>query len=142
MNQREIRRIATERAALMIDSCLAYGWEPDDLIAEIGQENVDKVAVEIGQIAAKLKGRAPLEPSITKKYVVAPGWVRSENDGGMHYVDSTELMRLYGIRPDECLVIQSDRQMHPPPGAEGLPWLRPQYRASEYDRIRRELSAT
>lgn len=57
MNHREIRRIANERAALMIDSSINYGWEPDDLIAEIGQDNFNKVKDEVMEIASELRGR-------------------------------------------------------------------------------------
>lgn len=57
MNQREIRRIANVRASQMIDSCMNYGWEPDDLIAEIGQDNFDKVKDEVMNIADELRKR-------------------------------------------------------------------------------------
>lgn len=57
MNQREIRRIANVRAALMIDSSINYGWEPDDLIDEIGQENFEKVKEEVMDIADELRRR-------------------------------------------------------------------------------------
>jgi len=57
VNQREIRRIANVRAALMIDSSINYGWEPDDLIDEIGQENFEKVKEEVMDIADELRRR-------------------------------------------------------------------------------------
>lgn len=57
MNQREIRRLATLRAALIIDSCLAEGWEPDDLIREIGEDNVKKVEHQIFSIRTELLAR-------------------------------------------------------------------------------------
>lgn len=54
MNQREIRRLATLRAALMIDSCLNYGWESADLIEEIGMENPEKVKEQVESIRTEL----------------------------------------------------------------------------------------
>lgn len=65
VNQREIRRIANVRAALMIDSCLNYGWEPDDLIEEIGQENFEKVKEEVFTIAEELRDR--IGPAVGSK---------------------------------------------------------------------------
>jgi len=43
-----------------------------------------------------------------KKYVVIPGEVRSRNDGDMHYLDAPKLMRLYGVRHHECIVMKGD----------------------------------
>jgi hypothetical protein len=42
------------------------------------------------------------------KYVVYPGYVRSKTDGDRRYIDSRNLMRLYKVRPDECMVIHAD----------------------------------
>lgn len=38
------------------------------------------------------------------KWVVFPGRVRSRTDGDEHYVGAAQLMRLYGVRPQECMV--------------------------------------
>ena len=39
-----------------------------------------------------------------RKYLVQPGWVRSQNDWDRHYIDARTLMRLYGVDPSECTV--------------------------------------
>ena len=57
MNEREIKRIANSRAAEMIYAALNEGWEPADLIDEIGKENVDLVEAEIFDIAKALRNR-------------------------------------------------------------------------------------
>lgn len=40
-----------------------------------------------------------------KKYLVVPGWVKSQNDGEMHFVNAPRLMQLYRVSPHECLVV-------------------------------------
>ncbi|WOH61939.1 hypothetical protein [Bradyrhizobium sp. BWC-3-1] len=42
------------------------------------------------------------------KYVVHPGVVVSKTDGQYHYIGAMELMRLYGIRPDECEIYEPE----------------------------------
>jgi hypothetical protein len=53
MNQRERRRLAKFRAALILQSMM-NGWHPEDLIEKYGQQEVDLVADEINSIAQKL----------------------------------------------------------------------------------------
>lgn len=43
-----------------------------------------------------------------KKYLVVPGKVRSQ-DGDVHTVSAEQLMSLYGVRPQECVVVHPDR---------------------------------
>jgi hypothetical protein len=38
------------------------------------------------------------------KYLVIPGNVRSRNDGDIHYISARQLMQLYGVNPDECVI--------------------------------------
>lgn len=40
------------------------------------------------------------------KYVVCPGMVTSQTDGQEHYVGPMQLMRLYGVRPEECEIYE------------------------------------
>ena len=42
--------------------------------------------------------------ALTKRYLIVPGVVFSEYDGQRHYLDAVQLMLLYGVRPDECVV--------------------------------------
>lgn len=42
--------------------------------------------------------------NVQTKYVVYPGEIASQKDGDRHFVSSRELMRLYGVHPEECIV--------------------------------------
>lgn len=53
MSPGEIRRLAKRHAGLMLTGNL-NGWEPDDLIAQYGQEVVDEIALEMAAIANRL----------------------------------------------------------------------------------------
>lgn len=54
------------------------------------------------------------------KYVVCPGMMTSKTDGQTHYVGSMQLMRLYGVAPQECEIYE------PAPW-----WPRSYYKAAE-----------
>jgi len=43
-----------------------------------------------------------------KKYLVIPGYVKSETDGEEHYVSCSQLCRLYKVNPAECIFIKDD----------------------------------
>ncbi len=60
-----------------------------------------------------------------RKYVVMPGYITSRQDGDEHYIGGRELMRLYGVRPDECYVLRPGETGSGLP--EGLRVLRPRY---------------
>lgn len=40
------------------------------------------------------------------RYVICPGWVGSASDGDRHYIGWQELVRLYGVHPDKCVVYE------------------------------------
>ena len=42
------------------------------------------------------------------KYAVCPGRVISKTDRQVHYVTAPQLMRLYGLNPEECLVFDTE----------------------------------
>lgn len=42
-----------------------------------------------------------------KKYLVIPGYVVSKNDGDRHFINSDQLMRLYGVKQEECVFYSS-----------------------------------
>lgn len=42
-------------------------------------------------------------------FAVYPGWVRSKNDWQQHYIGARQLMQLYGVRPNECVVVDPER---------------------------------
>lgn len=50
------------------------------------------------------------------KYAVYPGYVRSQRDRDAHFIGAHQLMRLYGVRPEECLIVPE----RVPPGHERL----------------------
>lgn len=46
---------------------------------------------------------------LPKKYLVLGGGVISSTDGQRHYISAHQLMRLYGVRPNECLLVDENR---------------------------------
>ena len=40
-----------------------------------------------------------------KKYALVPGRVQSQHDGDWHYISPSQLMRLYGVSRDDCVVL-------------------------------------
>lgn len=77
-----------------------------------------------------------------KKYLVIPGKVTSQTDGDTHHIGAMRLIELYGVNPDECLILNdhyedrmrilesNDRRGAPPPGytweyIDSLIWLVP-----------------
>lgn len=46
-------------------------------------------------------------PVTTARYLLCPGPVHSRVDGQVHHVGAAELMRLYGAKPAECVVMPS-----------------------------------
>ena len=45
-----------------------------------------------------------------RKYAIHPDWVASINDNDVHYLNAEILMRLYGLRPHECLIIDDMKE--------------------------------
>jgi hypothetical protein len=41
---------------------------------------------------------------MTKKYLLMPGYVYSENDGDKHYISPLQLKNLYNVPMSECLI--------------------------------------
>lgn len=67
------------------------------------------------------------------KYVLCPGYITSKTDGQRHYITAPQLMKLYGVRPKECVVHipqdwweRSDYE-RAAKSHEGLIWLAPRY---------------
>jgi len=40
-----------------------------------------------------------------RNYLLLGGWVSSKSDGELHYVSATKLLRLYGLDPRECILV-------------------------------------
>lgn len=38
-----------------------------------------------------------------RKYLLHPGWVTSQTDGGRNFISEAQLIRLYGVRREECV---------------------------------------
>ena len=45
---------------------------------------------------------------MSRKYVLCPGYVRSQFDGQEHYVSERELADLYGVKLQDCM-LETDR---------------------------------
>lgn len=39
------------------------------------------------------------------KYIVYDGKVKSKNDGDIHYISHQQVIRLFGVNPTECLLV-------------------------------------
>ena len=63
--------------------------------------------------------------SMKKKYAICPGYVTSKNDGERHFINATELMRLYGVNPAECVIFHDEKSILREGGS--LIILRPDY---------------
>lgn len=46
------------------------------------------------------------------KYLVYPGIIVSKNDGDRHYIGADKLMKLYGVNPQECKIIDTPISAH------------------------------
>jgi hypothetical protein len=46
------------------------------------------------------------------KFLICPGWVTSKNDGDRHYITAHQLMRLYMVRPEQCLIQGEAAELH------------------------------
>lgn len=38
------------------------------------------------------------------KYIIYPGYVRSENDKEPHFISASQLIQLYNVNPNECML--------------------------------------
>lgn len=62
---------------------------------------------------------------MTKKYAVFSGDVQSQRDGDWHFIGNMELCRLYGVDPQECVMV--DKKCYSQEYIESLIPLRPNY---------------
>ena len=68
---------------------------------------------------------------MNKKYVLCPGYVRSQYDGQEHYISKRELAYLYGVKLQDCM-LETDRgrtddsaiYLRPRANGDYLEWLR------------------
>lgn len=44
-----------------------------------------------------------------RKYCVFGGYVRSKQDKQIHYVTGSELIKLYGLNPRECVIAPTEK---------------------------------
>jgi hypothetical protein len=72
---------------------------------------------------------------------VAPGWVRSVNDGQRHWIGFGALTWLYGVNPNECILVsEKTARGREPKAYERLIWLHPQRNYEDYESMREELA--
>lgn len=45
-----------------------------------------------------------------KKYLVIPGYLRSSTDGQRHWINSAQLIKLYNVNPEECVMLLSSER--------------------------------
>ena len=41
---------------------------------------------------------------MSKKFSVLPGYITSKNDGQRHYIGWPQLIRLYGVKKEDCFI--------------------------------------
>jgi hypothetical protein len=46
------------------------------------------------------------------KYAICPGFVDSKNDQDTHYITAKQLIRLYNVNPNECIILDTDAFMN------------------------------
>lgn len=51
-----------------------------------------------------------------KKYLLMPGYVKSNNDKDRHYISTVQLRKLYNVPMNECLVLNNRNSTMIPPG--------------------------
>lgn len=56
----------------------------------------------------KTQAAEPESENDNKKYVVHPGWVKSQTDGDVHWVSFLALCRLYKVDPQNCIDASSE----------------------------------
>jgi hypothetical protein len=63
---------------------------------------------------------------LSKRYIVIGGYVRSRNDGDVHYIEAVELVSLYGVNPAECILVDRGEEVRKLAGIEHDPnrWVR------------------
>lgn len=50
---------------------------------------------------------------MTARYLLCPGPVASRNDGDVHHVSPAQIANLYGVSPQDCLVLPPERPGKP-----------------------------
>ena len=58
-----------------------------------------------------------------KEFLIVPGKVTSIRDGDIHFISAHQLINLYGVKRDECIIVRDDTRSVP----EGLLYLEPSY---------------
>lgn len=53
-----------------------------------------------------------------KKFAIFPGYVRSIQDGDMHFISAADLMNLYGVRQEECVIVDPHSNFTSYPGID------------------------
>jgi len=44
-----------------------------------------------------------------KRYIIHPGTMQSKTDGDIHFISASQLMRLYNVSPNECIIMDRMR---------------------------------
>ena len=78
-----------------------------------------------------------------KRFILHPGEEQSKYDGQTHYIDAQHLADIYGVKLEECIIVDYKR----PETYKGIDFsdnsklinLYPQYHHEEYVRMREKL---
>ena len=67
--------------------------------------------------------------AMSKRYIIAPGNVKSVSDGDIHYISADKLIQLYNVNPLECVVYEPARHKtlkgYTQEQLDGMQWLSP-----------------
>jgi len=72
-----------------------------------------------------------------KKYIICPGPVISENDGEQHYITSKQLMNIYQVNPNDCLIYDTKDPQDGSHWDPDLIFLKPQRYYENYLKIKK-----
>lgn len=45
------------------------------------------------------------KPPVSYRFIIHPGWIRSKNDGDIHWISGAMLMRLYRVFSHESVIV-------------------------------------
>lgn len=69
--------------------------------------------------------------SMSRKYVLCPGYVRSQFDSDEHYINKRQLADLYGVKLEDCM-LETDRGRTD----DSAIYLRPRYKGDYLEWLR------
>ena len=68
---------------------------------------------------------------MSRKYVLCPGYVRSQFDGDEHYINERQLADLYGVKLEDCMLETNKTRTD-----NSVIYLRPRYKGDYLEWLR------